>query len=167
MRDKLVAHVAAQRSAEASQFGRVARALATQCLCRPCFALERMAPVTLAVGDGANDVPMIQEAQVGVGISGKEGAQAANSADFSIAQFKHLKRLLLIHGRWNYRRAAKVVLYSFYKNIVSTLCLVIFMYPSFMSGLCLFEEWMFNAYNSASRSCCSCSCFCYCLVLVL
>jgi magnesium-transporting ATPase (P-type) len=106
-----------------------------------------MAPVTLAIGDGANDVPMIQEAQIGIGISGKEGAQAANSADFSIAQFKHLKRLLLLHGRWNYRRAAKVVLYSFYKNIVSTLCLVIFMYPSFMSGLCLFEEWMFNAYN--------------------
>lgn len=51
---------------------------------------------------------MIQEAQIGVGISGKEGKQAVNSADFAIAQFRFLKRLLLIHGRWDYRRMSKV-----------------------------------------------------------
>ena len=67
------------------------------------------APVTLAVGDGANDVPMIQEAQVGVGISGKEGRQAVNSADFAIGQFRYLSRLLLVHGRWNYRLPGRII----------------------------------------------------------
>ena len=68
-------------------------------------------PVTLAIGDGANDVPMIQQAQVGVGVCGREGRQAVNSSDFAISQFKHLERLLMIHGRWNYRRICKVILY--------------------------------------------------------
>jgi magnesium-transporting ATPase (P-type) len=67
-----------------------------------------VAPITLAIGDGANDVPMIQEAQIGVGISGKEGRQAVNSSDFAIAQFRFLVPLLLVHGRWNYRRISKV-----------------------------------------------------------
>ena len=64
-------------------------------------------PMTLAIGDGANDVGMIQRAEVGVGISGKEGLQAANAADFSIAQFRFLRRLMLVHGRWDYRRMTK------------------------------------------------------------
>lgn len=71
-------------------------------------------PVTLSIGDGANDVPMIQEAQVGVGICGREGRQAVNASDFAIAQFCFLRRLLLVHGRWNYRRASKFVLYTFW-----------------------------------------------------
>ncbi len=58
----------------------------------------RPRPMTLAIGDGANDVGMIQRAQVGVGISGKEGLQAVNAADFAIAQFRFLRRLLLVHG---------------------------------------------------------------------
>merc|ERR1719183_440594 len=78
-------------------------------------------PVTLAVGDGANDVPMIQEAQVGVGILGREGRQAVNSADFAIAQFRFLQRLLLVHGRLNYRRACKFTLYTFWRNAVQVL----------------------------------------------
>eukprot|EP00092_Neocalanus_flemingeri_P034853 GFUD01037928.1.p1 GENE.GFUD01037928.1~~GFUD01037928.1.p1 ORF type:complete len:1087 (-),score=203.66 GFUD01037928.1:753-4013(-) len=73
--------------------------------------------ITLAIGDGANDVAMIQSARVGVGISGNEGLQAANSADFSIAQFSFLQRLLFVHGAWNYSRISKVLLWSFYKNI--------------------------------------------------
>jgi P-type E1-E2 ATPase len=64
----------------------------------------------LAIGDGANDVAMIQEARVGVGISGKEGLQAANSADFSIAQFRFLVRLLMVHGRWSYLRQADLIM---------------------------------------------------------
>ncbi|TMW60505.1 hypothetical protein Poli38472_000547 [Pythium oligandrum] len=75
---------------------------------------------TLAIGDGANDVSMIQEAHIGVGISGQEGMQAVNSSDYAIARFRFLERLLLVHGRWNYRRMARLVLYIFYKNILST-----------------------------------------------
>ncbi|KAJ3191400.1 hypothetical protein HK101_007812 [Irineochytrium annulatum] len=73
--------------------------------------------VTLAIGDGANDVGMIQAAHVGVGISGMEGLQAARSADFSIAQFRYLRKMLLVHGGWAYSRLSKLILYSFYKNI--------------------------------------------------
>ena len=71
----------------------------------------------LAIGDGANDVSMIQAAHVGVGISGVEGLQAARSADVAIAQFRYLRKLLLVHGSWSYQRISKVILYSFYKNI--------------------------------------------------
>ncbi len=61
-------------------------------------------PITAAVGDGANDVSMIQEAHVGLGIAGKEGRAAVRSADFAFAKFKHLQRVLLVHGHWYYYR---------------------------------------------------------------
>lgn len=70
---------------------------------------------TLAIGDGANDVGMIQSADVGVGISGQEGRQAVMSSDFAIAQFSFLVRLLLVHGQWSYRRVSRVITYFFYK----------------------------------------------------
>lgn len=68
---------------------------------------------TLAIGDGANDVPMIIAAHVGIGISGQEGAQAARAADFSITQFRFLKNLMFTHGREAYRRNSLIVLYTF------------------------------------------------------
>jgi phospholipid-transporting ATPase len=71
----------------------------------------------LAIGDGAYEVSMIQAAHVGVGISGMEGLQAARSADVAIAQFRFLRKLLLVHGAWSYSRISRVILYSFYKNI--------------------------------------------------
>ncbi|TFK36361.1 hypothetical protein BDQ12DRAFT_686784 [Crucibulum laeve] len=74
--------------------------------------------MTLAIGDGANDVSMIQAADVGVGISGEEGLQAVNSSDYAIAQFRFLKRLLLVHGHWSYQRNGNMILNFFYKNIV-------------------------------------------------
>lgn len=75
------------------------------------------ASILLAIGDGANDVSMIQAAHIGVGISGMEGLQAARSADVAIAQFRYLRKLLLVHGAWSYQRVSKTILFSFYKNI--------------------------------------------------
>ena len=77
----------------------------------------------LSIGDGANDVSMIREADVGVGIFGKEGRQAANNADMAIGEFKFLRRLLLVHGRWNYIRQSNLFLYCMHKNMVVTLTL--------------------------------------------
>ncbi|KAJ8601116.1 hypothetical protein CTAYLR_008823 [Chrysophaeum taylorii] len=104
-------------------------------------------PITLAIGDGANDVGMIQEAQVGVGISGKEGRQAVNNADFAIAQFRFLKLLLLYHGRRNYRRLAKVIVYSFFKNIVLTFVLFYFQSDCGWSGTSFYEAWVYSGFN--------------------
>ncbi|KAI8829565.1 hypothetical protein BJ741DRAFT_712833 [Chytriomyces cf. hyalinus JEL632] len=72
----------------------------------------------LAIGDGANDVSMIQEADIGVGISGKEGLQAVMASDYAIGQFRFLGKLLLVHGRWGYVRTAEIIFNYFYKNAV-------------------------------------------------
>ncbi|KFB52591.1 AGAP010026-PA-like protein [Anopheles sinensis] len=77
---------------------------------------EELRISTLAIGDGANDVSMIQMADVGVGICGQEGMQAVMASDFSIAKFKMLEKLLLVHGHWNYDRLARMIIYFFYKN---------------------------------------------------
>uniref|UniRef100_A0AAZ3QRS4 Phospholipid-transporting ATPase n=1 Tax=Oncorhynchus tshawytscha TaxID=74940 RepID=A0AAZ3QRS4_ONCTS len=103
--------------------------------------------ITLAVGDGANDVGMIQTAHVGVGISGNEGLQAANSSDYSIAQFKYLRNLLLVHGAWNYNRVSKCILYCFYKNIVLYIIEIWFAIVNGFSGQILFERWCIGLYN--------------------
>ncbi|TPX53768.1 hypothetical protein PhCBS80983_g06168 [Powellomyces hirtus] len=103
--------------------------------------------VTLAIGDGANDVSMIQAAHVGVGISGMEGLQAARAADFAIAQFRFLRKLLLVHGQWAYNRMSKLVLYSFYKNITLYLIQLWFTFDNGYSGQTLFETWTQAAYN--------------------
>ncbi|KAG6381872.1 Ca-transporting ATPase [Boletus reticuloceps] len=103
--------------------------------------------ILLAIGDGANDVSMIQAAHVGVGISGVEGLQAARSADIAISQFRHLKKLLLVHGAWSYQRLSKLILYSFYKNI--TLYMTQFWYSFFnnFSGQIAYESWTISFYN--------------------
>jgi phospholipid-translocating ATPase len=80
--------------------------------------------ITLAIGDGANDIAMIQEAHVGIGITGKEGLQAARTSDYSIAQFRFLVKLLLVHGRWNYVRTCKYTVGTFWKEMVSPPTLV-------------------------------------------
>ena len=72
-------------------------------------------PMTAAIGDGANDVSMIQEANIGLGIFGKEGRNAARSADFAFAKFKFARKILLVHGFLYYTRSSSLVLYFFYK----------------------------------------------------
>uniref|UniRef100_A0A8C5EMW2 Phospholipid-transporting ATPase n=1 Tax=Gouania willdenowi TaxID=441366 RepID=A0A8C5EMW2_GOUWI len=91
-------------------------------------------PITLAVGDGANDVSMIQEAHVGIGIMGKEGRQAVRNSDYAIARFKFLAKLLLVHGHFYYVRIATLVQYFFYKNVC-------FITPQFLyQFFCLFSQ---------------------------
>eukprot|EP00040_Diaphanoeca_grandis_P037483 m.244399 g.244399 ORF g.244399 m.244399 type:complete len:1209 (-) comp33827_c0_seq1:44-3670(-) len=103
--------------------------------------------ITLAIGDGANDVGMIQEAHVGVGISGEEGLQAARAADYAIAQFKFLEKLLLVHGSWSFRRITMLVLYYFYKNFSITMMELLYSFNNGFSGQILFEEWMIAGFN--------------------
>ncbi|XP_072557044.1 phospholipid-transporting ATPase IH-like isoform X3 [Paramormyrops kingsleyae] len=82
-------------------------------------------PITLGIGDGANDVSMILEAHVGIGIMGKEGRHAARNSDYAIPKFKHLKKILLVHGHYYYIRIAELVQYFFYKNVC-------FIFPQFL-----------------------------------
>ncbi|XP_069948298.1 probable phospholipid-transporting ATPase IA isoform X4 [Cherax quadricarinatus] len=103
--------------------------------------------VTLAIGDGANDVAMIQKANVGVGIAGLEGLQAACASDYAIGQFRFLARLLFVHGAWNYSRLCKVILYSFYKNICLYVIELWWAAMSGWSGQVLFERWSIAMYN--------------------
>ena len=91
-------------------------------------------PITAAIGDGANDVSMIQEANVGIGIFGKECRNAARSADFAIAKFKFLKRLLLVHGYLFYTRASILVQYFFYKNFSFAICQFYFSFSDAFSN---------------------------------
>jgi phospholipid-translocating P-type ATPase (flippase) len=105
------------------------------------------APMTLAIGDGANDVPMIMEAHVGVGISGNEGLQAVRSADYAIAQFRYLNRLLLVHGRNNYIRVSRIILYVFYKNTVCVTALFLYNIYTGWSGTTLFASFLSMSFN--------------------
>ncbi|KAL6259171.1 hypothetical protein P5V15_009092 [Pogonomyrmex californicus] len=102
---------------------------------------------TLAIGDGANDVSMIQTADVGVGISGQEGTQAVMAADFAISRFSMLSRLLLLHGHWCYDRLARMILYFFYKN--ATFVFLIFWFQLFcgFSGTVMIDQIYLMLYN--------------------
>lgn len=108
---------------------------------------EKPNVVTLAIGDGANDVNMIIAAHVGVGIKGLEGQQAARAADFSIGEFKILRRLLYDHGREAYRRNAYLVLYNFYKNMVCVIPQFWFAFYSGFSGQTIYDQLIFQGFN--------------------
>uniref|UniRef100_A0A182W6A6 Phospholipid-transporting ATPase n=1 Tax=Anopheles minimus TaxID=112268 RepID=A0A182W6A6_9DIPT len=103
--------------------------------------------VTLAIGDGANDVSMIKAAHIGVGISGQEGMQAVLASDYSIAQFKFLERLLLVHGRWSYYRMCKFLRYFFYKNFAFTLCHFWYAFFCGFSAQTVFDPMFISVYN--------------------
>ncbi|CAO2826079.1 unnamed protein product [Amaranthus hypochondriacus] len=102
---------------------------------------------TLAIGDGGNDVRMIQQADIGVGISGREGLQAARAADYSIGKFRFLKRLILVHGRYSYNRTAFLSQYSFYKSLIICFIQIFFSFVSGISGTSLFNSVSLMAYN--------------------
>lgn len=104
--------------------------------------------IRLSIGDGANDVPMIMEANIGVGIRGKEGTQAVRSADYAISQFKYLEKLVLFHGRLGYRRVSWMVCYYFYKNIVLVFTEIYFAFYNGFSGQIYFADWLPMLYNS-------------------
>uniref|UniRef100_A0A8C0X0K6 Phospholipid-transporting ATPase n=1 Tax=Castor canadensis TaxID=51338 RepID=A0A8C0X0K6_CASCN len=91
----------------------------------PLIKFSKEHPITLAIGDGANDVSMILEAHVGIGVIGKEGRQAARNSDYAIPKFKHLKKMLLVHGHFYYIRISELVQYFFYKNVC-------FIFPQFL-----------------------------------
>ncbi|KAG0491090.1 hypothetical protein HPP92_007953 [Vanilla planifolia] len=102
---------------------------------------------TLAIGDGGNDVRMIQQANIGVGISGREGLQAARAADYSIGKFRFLRRLILVHGRYSYNRTAFLSQYSFYKSLLICFIQILFSLFSGVSGTSLFNSLSLMAYN--------------------
>eukprot|EP00475_Leptophrys_vorax_P011810 TRINITY_DN18301_c0_g3_i1.p1 TRINITY_DN18301_c0_g3~~TRINITY_DN18301_c0_g3_i1.p1 ORF type:complete len:822 (+),score=220.65 TRINITY_DN18301_c0_g3_i1:236-2467(+) len=105
--------------------------------------------VCLAIGDGANDVSMIQKADVGVGLTGKEGSQAAQNADFVLHRFKHLPRLLFVHGRYSYLRVCKVVYWYFYKNILFPFPLIFFGFFSDFSDVSFYDTIILTLFNTA------------------
>jgi len=103
--------------------------------------------ITLAIGDGANDVPMIRAAHVGIGISGQEGLQAVMASDYAIAQFSFLRDLLLVHGAWDYRRISILILYSFYKNILFSMPGIWFSFYSGFSGILFYDQFSGSLFN--------------------
>ncbi|XP_054024243.1 phospholipid-transporting ATPase VB [Dryobates pubescens] len=103
--------------------------------------------MTLSIGDGANDVSMIQAADVGIGISGQEGMQAVMASDFAISRFKHLKKLLLVHGHWCYARLAKMVIYFFYKNVSYVNLLFWYQFFCGFSGSTMIDYWQMIFFN--------------------
>ncbi|EFC44129.1 predicted protein [Naegleria gruberi] len=111
------------------------------------LAKKKLGKNGLAIGDGANDVPMIQKAKVGVGVMGKEGSQAKLSSDYAIPKFFMLKRLLVTHGRYSFKRSAQFIQYSFYKNIVITFIQVYFTFYTMYSGQTLVDSYVLTFYN--------------------
>jgi phospholipid-translocating ATPase len=114
----------------------------------------RMPGLTMAIGDGANDISMITTAHVGVGISGKEGLQAARVADFSISQFRFLQRLILVHGRWNYVRTAKFILWTYWKEMFFYMVQASYQHFDGYTGSSLYENWSLTALNTLFTSLC-------------
>lgn len=118
------------------------------------MSIRRYIPksMTLAIGDGANDIGMIQASHVGIGISGREGLQAARISDYSIAQFRFLQKLLFVHGRWNYLRTGKYVLATFWKEILFFIVQAHFQRLNGYTGTSLYESWSLTVFNSLFTS---------------
>ncbi|XP_051506137.1 phospholipid-transporting ATPase VB [Myxocyprinus asiaticus] len=108
---------------------------------------KKLRVMTLAIGDGANDVNMIQAADIGIGVSGQEGMQAVMASDFAITRFKHLQRLLLVHGQWCYSRLANMVIYFFYKNVAYVNLLFWYQFFCGFSATAMIDYWLMIFFN--------------------
>lgn len=117
-------------------------------------SIRQAAPraVTLAIGDGANDIAMIQGAHVGIGITGKEGMQASRASDYCFAQFRFLCKLLLVHGHWSYVRVSRFVLGTFAKVVTFYLTQGVYQFWTGFSGTSLYESWTLSMYNTLFSS---------------
>jgi len=116
------------------------------------FVKTNLKKVTLAIGDGGNDVNMIQRADIGIGLFGKEGNQAAFASDYAFARFFFLWRLLLVHGRWFYIRTANFINFFFYKNLIFTLPQFWFALYSAYNGQSFWDDGFITCYNSIFTS---------------
>ncbi|XP_034738345.1 phospholipid-transporting ATPase IC [Etheostoma cragini] len=103
--------------------------------------------VTMSIGDGANDVNMIKTAHVGVGLAGVEGGQAVQTADFALSQFRFLQRLLLVHGRWSYRRISVFLRYFLFKTSSFALVHIWFGFFNGFTSQSLYETWFIALYT--------------------
>ena len=103
--------------------------------------------ITMAVGDGNNDVSMINEAHVGIGLFGNEGMRAVQASDFAIPEFQQLWRLIFVHGRARYASISNFILYFFYKNVTLTMPHYFFAYFCGFSAMTVFDEWYIQLYN--------------------
>ena len=103
--------------------------------------------ITLAIGDGGNDVSMIMEAHIGIGIYGEEGLRAAQSSDYAIGEFQVLRRLLFFHGYLNLMRNSIMVIYFFYKNFVFTIIHFFYGFLNDFSGQTIIEDWFITLFN--------------------
>ena len=103
--------------------------------------------ITLAIGDGGNDVPMIMEAHIGVGIYGEEGLRAVQSSDYAIGEFKVLRELLFSHGRMNNVRNSECIHYFFFKNFVQTFGHFIYGFYCNFTGQTIIDDWFITLYN--------------------
>lgn len=101
------------------------------------------------IGDGGNDVSMIQAADVGVGIVGKEGMQASLAADFSMHQFSHLGKLLLWHGRNSYQRSAKLAQFVIHRGLIISVIQAVFSSIFFFAPIALYQGWLMVGYATA------------------
>lgn len=117
-----------------------------------CIRDQVPSSLTLAIGDGANDIAMIQASHVGIGISGREGLQAARISDYSIAQFRFLQKLLFVHGRWNYIRTGKYILGTFWKELLFYLVQAFYQRYNGYTGTSLYESTSLAVFNTLFTS---------------